>query len=265
MPSHADAIDAPMTLSAETPARYCAHCGVPGPAPGHPCQAPSHLATGRNIWHDLAAVRGALLLYFSIIAATVLGVIATATDLTTDPNSQVAADVGSGVAISMVVIFACLFSRDRLIPVLATIGPWRWYVVAPALALGTFGIAQLACASLDDVFGLPQMNYSNPYLASGWGWWLPVLVVVIQPAVFEELAFRGVMTSSLQPALGPRETLFLVALLFAIIHLNPLAFVHLFVAGLALGALRNFSGSLYPGMLLHLCHNGFALMQEYAS
>ncbi len=251
--------------AAALPLRFCAQCGHPGPTPGHTCRPP--VAIGSPAPHtarrDLAAVRASLILYFSIIAASVLGVAATITELTDDAASEVAADAAAAGAISIVVLLACLRARTRLRPLLAVQGRARWYLIAPLASLGTFGLAHVACLSVADLFGLPEVAYAQPYLEAGWGWWLPVLLVCLQPAVVEELAFRGVMTSSLEPVLGPRETLFVVALLFAIIHLNPLAFVHLFITGLALGVLRNFSGSLYPCMLLHFCHNGLALLQEY--
>ncbi len=264
MHTDADAINAADLAVEDAPAapRFCAHCGAESPADGHACRRHKEIgARHPSAWRDLYAVRGSLLLYFSIIAASAVGIIAQAT---ADSRSEIAADVGASIAIALVVLVGCVRARD-LRPVLRTAGRLRWYLLAPLAALGTFGIAHLACTSIDEIFGAPQSAFANPYAAAGWGWWLPVLVVAVQPAIFEELAFRGIMTSSLQPVLGSRETLFVVALLFAIIHLNPAGFIHLFVAGLALGYLRSFSGSLYPGMLLHFCHNGLAMLQEYAA
>lgn len=264
----ADAINAaPLATAGPVVARFCAHCGADSPPAGHDCRAPAVIgsrALPQNAWHDLYEVRGALLLYFSIIAACAVGLVATGFGLATDVHGVVAAEVGASIAIALVVLVGCVRARD-LRPVLGEVGAGRWYLIAPIAALGTFGIAHLASTSIDEIFNVPHVTYSNPYLEAGWGWWLPILIVCVQPAIFEELAFRGIMTSSLQPVLGTRETLFVVALLFAIIHLNPIGFVHLFVAGLALGYLRHLSGSLYPGMLLHFCHNGLALLQEYTA
>lgn len=259
-PAHAAAVNAAVAAAP----RFCPHCGATEAAAEHPCRppAPIHPHAPHTAWHDLLAVRGALLLYFSIIAASALGVIAAAARMIPNAQTEVAAEIGASLAVALVILVACVRSRPRLRPVLRTAGHAQWYVIAPIAALGTFGLANIACGTIGEYFNLPQVGYSEPYLYAGWGWWLPILVVCVMPAIFEELAFRGVMTSSLQPVLGRRDTLFVVALLFAIIHLNPFGFVHLFVAGVALGILRNVSGSLYPGMLLHFCHNGLALLLE---
>jgi membrane protease YdiL (CAAX protease family) len=48
-----------------------------------------------------------------------------------------------------------------------------------------------------------------------------------------------------------------------ILHLAIPSFPHLFVMGVALGWLRVHTGSLYPGMLLHFCHNLICVGWEY--
>ena len=62
--------------------------------------------------------------------------------------------------------------------------------------------------------------------------------------------------------LGARQSLFVTALMFGILHLSFVSLPHLFVMGLALGWLRMRTGSLLPGMALHFCHNFFAVAQE---
>jgi hypothetical protein len=88
------------------------------------------------------------------------------------------------------------------------------------------------------------------------------VLIAVQPAVFEELAFRGSIQSSMQGVLRRREAVVVTALMFAILHLQFLALPHLIVMGLMLGWLRQASGSLYPGMVLHFVHNLIVLLDE---
>lgn len=85
----------------------------------------------------------------------------------------------------------------------------------------------------------------------------------MQPAVVEELAFRGVIQGALGRVLRMGEAVAVAALMFMILHLMPLSFPHLFLIGLAAGWLRARSGSLYPPMLLHFLHNGLVVASEW--
>jgi membrane protease YdiL (CAAX protease family) len=91
-----------------------------------------------------------------------------------------------------------------------------------------------------------------------------VLFVAVQPAIFEELAFRGVIINALQRALSPFETVIVSALMFMILHLSFGRFPHTLALGLAAGFLRVRTKSLYPCMILHFSHNFMCVMAERA-
>ena len=78
----------------------------------------------------------------------------------------------------------------------------------------------------------------------------------------EELAFRGFIQSSLMRVLGTYESVFVSALMFGILHLSIPSMPHLFLIGVVLGWLRVRTGSLYPGMLMHLTHNLLVVLAE---
>ena len=50
--------------------------------------------------------------------------------------------------------------------------------------------------------------------------------------------------------------------LFAMLHLSVPAIPHLFLMAVVLSLLTRASGSLYPAMLLHFCHNGLVVVAE---
>jgi membrane protease YdiL (CAAX protease family) len=52
------------------------------------------------------------------------------------------------------------------------------------------------------------------------------------------------------------------AALFSVLHLSPLIFVTHFGMGLMLGWLRDWSKSIYPGMLLHAAWNAVVVVDE---
>ncbi len=102
----------------------------------------------------------------------------------------------------------------------------------------------------------------QPFRDHGWPAWSAVVLIVVCPAVFEEIAFRGFLLERLTPLLGRRDALLLQGALFAILHMSPVVFPSHFVIGLALGWLRLRTGSLLPCMLVHGAWNLTVLLQE---
>jgi membrane protease YdiL (CAAX protease family) len=78
-------------------------------------------------------------------------------------------------------------------------------------------------------------------------------LVVIAPAA-EELIFRGLGFAALR-----RFALPLTTSLFAVAHGLPVLLIPVGIAGLALGLLRQRSGSVLPGMGVHMTLNALAL------
>lgn len=98
---------------------------------------------------------------------------------------------------------------------------------------------------------------------------LILLAMAFAPAIFEELFFRGYLFSALRAASSRRTTILISALLFGLFHVisNGALSVERFLPstfmGLVLGWLCYQSGSVWPGMLLHACHNGVLMMMAY--
>ena len=72
--------------------------------------------------------------------------------------------------------------------------------------------------------------------------------------VVEELVFRGAVQQLAQP-LGKRQAICLQAVLFALQHVGPAGMAWALVCGLVLGALRERTGRVWPGVLLHTLNN----------
>ena len=100
----------------------------------------------------------------------------------------------------------------------------------------------------------------------------PALILVsmaIIPAIFEELFFRGYLFSALKAATNAKTTIVVSAVLFGLFHVvssSALTIERLLpstLMGLILGWLCYRCGSVFPGMILHACHNGVLTMMAH--
>ena len=86
-------------------------------------------------------------------------------------------------------------------------------------------------------------------------WWSLLIVGVLTPLA-EELFFRGALMGWMMLRRFPRWSVILLpALLFAIMHLNPVGILPIFFLALLLGYLRWATGSLWASVGLHMFNN----------
>ncbi len=83
---------------------------------------------------------------------------------------------------------------------------------------------------------------------------LTVLVTFLGP-VAEELFFRGFAYPVLRKRIGIKWAMILVSAVFALLHLNVIAFFPIFALGLLLAYLYEKTGSLMPSITVHVIHN----------
>ncbi len=124
-------------------------------------------------------------------------------------------------------------------------------VAAAGIGLGlAFGWTAFAAeAGIDMTSGLISIVESL-------GLPLALFAIALCPAVFEELAFRGIIQGRMIRLLGAGTGIPLTAVLFMFAHgVSAASPIHLLL-GMQLGFLRQRSGSLYPGMILHGLYNG---------
>jgi len=100
--------------------------------------------------------------------------------------------------------------------------------------------------------------------------WLKLAVLAVVPAIAEEFFFRGFLLTGLRSALSPWRAIVVSAVLFGLFHVivrDRLLFERLIsstMMGVALGWVCVRTGSILPGMLLHVLNNGFfMLLSEY--
>ena len=91
-----------------------------------------------------------------------------------------------------------------------------------------------------------------------WG----VLAITIGAPLVEELLFRGALQGLMRPC-GSAAAVFGPALLFALLHMNLSQGITAFLCGIFLGWLTERTGSVLPGMMLHLINNCIAFADIY--
>jgi uncharacterized protein len=60
-----------------------------------------------------------------------------------------------------------------------------------------------------------------------------------------------------------RTAVIVSAMLFAIIHLSPISFLHLTLLGVLLGAARLRTNSIWPCVLIHLVYNAIVVLVQW--
>src|SRR5262245_3757920 len=242
-------------------ANFCPACGEPlreGLA-----RAPRRLSA-RQILYDVRAtttpVRKTLTFYLLWVAAGVIsGIAAYAGAITV--HIMMAIDT---LTTSLTFGWAAAFRREvfRLYAVPRRAGVW---LGIPVLAAWPIAAAvSLFVGWLNGLIGF-EFSYTKLFLDHGFGWTWIILMICLQPALVEELAFRGVLQTTLGDAMKPGEAIAVSAIAFAIMHFNLAVFVPFTLFGMYLGWLRHRSLSLWPGMLAHFVHNLLIMLDEHVN
>jgi uncharacterized protein len=204
-------------------------------------------------------LNSAIVLYFALLAVSVVGLIS---GVAGAPELSVEFGVTAGM--TLLVMLWCAVVARPAVKTLFRPAPPRWFIFGATAALATFGLAYVVVESLVRGFGMHRINYTQPFFSGGYGMATVVLMICVQPAVFEELAFRGVVFGALQPTLTSTEAVFVSAGMFMILHLSPAAFPHTFAMGVIAGFMRARTGSLLPGVLMHFVHNLLCVVTDYS-
>lgn len=91
---------------------------------------------------------------------------------------------------------------------------------------------------------------------------LTILVTVLGP-VAEELFFRGFAYPAVRKRLGIKNAVILVSVVFAMLHMNVVAFFPILGLGILLAYLYEKTGSLIPSIAVHVIHNSVVILLAY--
>lgn len=174
---------------------------------------------------------------------------------------------------AIVILAVYLFAVRRAGNSWAAIGlrgfGWRWWLMIPFLtALEFVGMAFINLRLLQPFTGAP---FENPQIETITGgmrltqhdlFLLLILVAVIAP-IAEELLFRGMLYPVFRYQLGAIGAIAASAFVFGLVHFIPIIIPGLIFVGLILGWVRERSGSVVPGMVIHALQNGIVMVGIY--
>jgi uncharacterized protein len=89
------------------------------------------------------------------------------------------------------------------------------------------------------------------------------LMIAVQPAIFEEVAFRGFLFDNLKKIAGGNSAIYISGFVFGIMHLQIISLIWLVPIGLAFGFLRNKYNTLWYGIIGHFTYNFFITLYEF--
>ncbi len=236
--------------------RFCTRCGAELDGATQACSACDRKATAAaRSDHELRLLRISAVLYGLYLASIIV------VGFAFEPEAR-AVLVGDAITTLFVVGFA-IGMRRMLVEQLRLRAAGKWFALATIAAPITYFIASRAVGFMHQRFAIPVEKYLTTFTDAGYGLWPAFISLCVVPPLIEELAFRGVILGGLLQVVDRRSAVIVSAVAFAILHLSIVSFPHLLLLGLLLGGLRITSGSLLPGMLLHLLHNGLCGYTEY--
>lgn len=153
---------------------------------------------------------------------------------------------------------------------IAAVGLDHWSRLSFAKTLGAGFLLILSAGLITHLYstyaapGTPLQAQTRQLIASMSSDWLNqiilFLVIVVFAAIIEEVLFRGLLQNGLKRRVGPYWAIVLAGLIFAAVHMQPLAFPVLAVIGMAFGYLYHLTGSLRVTISLHMINNAAALL-----
>lgn len=192
---------------------------------------------------------GAIWLYVALLAVQL--VVMAYAKLGDDPFG---AEVGGTFLFAVAVLAFYVPLRRQLASASRSFGlrwPWALAIIGGALVIAAVVAGYVH--GLAALFGIHVPSELAGLRDHAWPWTIALIVII--PPLVEELAFRGVIYGGLRTSLSVGESMIVSSFAFAMIHMSiPTMLTH-FPLGLYFCWLRHRSGSLWPGMLAHACHN----------
>lgn len=127
-----------------------------------------------------------------------------------------------------------------------------WSVLLGASAIGLISTVMEFLPQLPDWM---ESGFEG-IMQSGWA---GIACIVLLGPIMEELFFRGAVTKELLRRYRPSVAILVSGLCFGLIHVNPAQVLPACFMGFLLAWLYHRTGSLIPGILIHVLNNGFSV------
>lgn len=134
---------------------------------------------------------------------------------------------------------------------------FRWDILAGVILLAAAGslLVTISVRELNVTFFHSEFSYYEAYKIYTYPTFVMIYSIALMPALFEELAFRGVMFNYCANFLDERLVVALTAFLFAIMHLNLMSLAWLIPFAFFIGNLRRKYNTIWYGIVFHFVFN----------
>jgi len=137
-------------------------------------------------------------------------------------------------------------------------------LLAVLVGFGLILVVNLAWTPIMEVLGLSEQPNVLPMFGEGVIGLLVALFLggVVAP-IAEEILFRGFFYAGLRTAWGRGWAIAASSLVFALVHGFAGVIPPIFVMGLILGLVYDYTGSVWPAVILHGAVNGFSFLASF--
>jgi hypothetical protein len=212
-------------------------------------------------WNARDVAWGMIAAILWMVGLTAGGVLAESYGITLDP----AAVIVVGTLMLLAPVWYLTLYKYRATWSDLGLRPFPWQALGMGCALMVLSVLfNMVFAAGLALFGLQiQPDITPIFEQSG----MPVLILLggaILAPIVEEIFFRGFVFGGLRKRWGWRWAALVSSLLFGMAHIVPTSFLPIMILGLIFSALYQLSGSIWPGILMHMLTNVVALSAAYA-
>ena len=141
--------------------------------------------------------------------------------------------------------------KQVVLTMLVSVGTYIFAVGVNSLSMQLFPIA------IKDSLAISNLLNSSSLL-------LGLVVVVLVPAFFEEVFFRGIFLDAYE-GINIKMKYFILTLIFATFHGNVMQIIYVMFLGYILLKVREYTGSLLGSMTLHVANNAISFILSKAA
>lgn len=132
-------------------------------------------------------------------------------------------------------------------------------IIAPLFAVFISYIVNLLN---QNIFDRTQTTYYEQFKDSPFPIILSIISIGLFPAIFEEIAFRGIIFNELTKITQLKSTIIISAILFTILHFSLISVFWIFPIGILFGYYRARYKTLWYGILGHFIYNSSIVLFE---
>ncbi len=160
------------------------------------------------------------------------------------------------IVLALITLFFGWLNRAEIKPVLK-FNNFKWLVVLQVVVFGAVGsfLVSFGVKELNGTFFHSEVNYYQSFRLYTFPTAVMIYSIAVMPAIFEELAFRGIMYNYCANFLDDRLVVAVTAFLFAVMHLSLVSLVWLIPFGFFIGNLRRKYNTLWYGIIFHFVFN----------